>query len=46
MGKKVFLYARVSTQDQVSGLKSQVRALKEYCRLNNITDYELIYLNW
>lgn len=39
--RKVCLYARVSTQDQSTGLESQVRALKEYCRLNNITDYEL-----
>jgi DNA invertase Pin-like site-specific DNA recombinase len=41
MSKKVFLYARVSTQDQSSGLESQVRSLKEYCRLNSILDYEL-----
>lgn len=41
MGKKVFLYARVSTTDQASGLESQVRVLNEYCRINNITDYEL-----
>lgn len=39
--KKVCLYARVSTQDQASGLESQARALREYCRINNITDYEL-----
>lgn len=39
--KKVCLYARVSTQDQVSGLESQVRALNDYCRMNNITHYEI-----
>lgn len=41
MNKKVFLYARVSTTEQQSGLESQARTLKEYCRLNNITDFEL-----
>jgi DNA invertase Pin-like site-specific DNA recombinase len=35
---KFCLYARVSTADQSSGLESQVRALKEYCRANNIQD--------
>lgn len=35
---KICLYARVSTADQSSGLESQVRALKEYCRMNNIQD--------
>ena len=39
--RKVCLYARVSTNDQATGLESQVRALNDYCRLNNITDYEL-----
>lgn len=39
--RKVCLYARVSTNDQATGLESQVRALNEYCRINNITDYEL-----
>lgn len=39
--KKVALYARVSTADQHSGLESQIRALKEHCERNNITDYEL-----
>lgn len=39
--KKVCLYARVSTQDQASGLESQVRALNDYCRMNNITHYEI-----
>lgn len=41
MSKKVCLYARVSTDQQGSGLEAQVRALKEYCRLNNIENYEL-----
>jgi len=39
--KKVFLYGRVSTDQQSGGLESQVRALKEYCAMNKITDYEL-----
>ena len=39
--RKVCLYARVSTNDQATGLESQVRALNEYCRINNITDFEL-----
>ena len=39
--KKVFLYGRVSTDQQTGGLESQVRALKEYCAINKITDYEL-----
>jgi DNA invertase Pin-like site-specific DNA recombinase len=41
MSKKVCLYARVSTDQQGSGLEAQVRALKEYCRLNSIENYEL-----
>jgi DNA invertase Pin-like site-specific DNA recombinase len=39
--KKVFLYGRVSTDQQSGGLESQIRALKEYCAMNKITDYEL-----
>jgi site-specific DNA recombinase len=39
--RKVFLYQRVSTTEQQNGLESQGRALLEYCRLNNITDFEL-----
>jgi DNA invertase Pin-like site-specific DNA recombinase len=39
--RKVCLYARVSTHDQTSGLESQVRALNEYCRVNNITNSEI-----
>ncbi len=41
LNKKVFLYGRVSTDQQTGGLESQVRALKEYCAMNKITDYEL-----
>lgn len=41
MNKKVCLYARVSTDQQATGLESQVRALKDYCRLNGIENYEL-----
>jgi DNA invertase Pin-like site-specific DNA recombinase len=40
-GKSIFIYARVSTDQQQNGLQSQVRALSEYCRLNNIKNAEL-----
>lgn len=39
MAKKVGLYVRVSTGNQISGLESQVRALRDYCTRNSITDY-------
>ena len=39
--RKFVLYARVSTADQHSGLESQIRALKEHCEKNNISDFEL-----
>jgi DNA invertase Pin-like site-specific DNA recombinase len=39
--RKVFLYGRVSTDQQTGGLESQVRALKEYCAMNKITEYEI-----
>ncbi len=39
--KKVLLYCRVSTDQQTGGMESQIRALKDYCRLNQIEDYEL-----
>jgi len=39
--KKVFLYGRVSTDSQQGGLESQVRALKEYCSMNKITEFEV-----
>ena len=35
------LYCRVSTDGQQTGLESQIRALKEWCFRNQITDYEL-----
>ena len=41
MARRVGLYARVSTADQEKGLESQIRALKEHCEKNKITDYEL-----
>ena len=41
LNRKVFLYGRVSTDQQTGGLESQVRALKEYCTMNKITDYEI-----
>jgi DNA invertase Pin-like site-specific DNA recombinase len=39
--KKWALYARVSTDSQNSGLMSQIRVLKDYCKHNKITNYEL-----
>ena len=39
MAKKVGLYCRVSTGNQSTGLEAQVRALRDYCTRNNITDY-------
>ncbi len=39
--KKVFLYGRVGTDQQTGGLESQLRALKEYCAMNKIVDYEI-----
>ena len=39
--RKACLYARVSTNDQTSGLESQVRALKDYCRINSIDEFEI-----
>jgi len=41
MSKKTLLYARVSTDQQSTGLEDQVRALKDYCHLNKIEDFEL-----
>ena len=41
MSKKTLLYARVSTDQQATGLEAQVRALNDYCRLNQVTDFEL-----
>jgi len=38
---KVALYARVSTDQQSTGLESQVRILKDYCAKNDIANYEL-----
>ena len=42
MAKKVGCYVRVSTGNQTTGLESQVRALRDYCIRNNISDY-IIY---
>lgn len=39
MTKKVALYCRVSTGNQSTGLEAQVRALRDYCTRNSITDY-------
>ena len=33
-------YARVSTNDQATGMESQVRVLKTYCEQNNIKEVE------
>lgn len=38
---KIALYARVSTDQQSTGLESQVRILKDYCEKNEIKDYEI-----
>jgi len=38
---KTALYARVSTDQQATGLESQVRILRDYCARNDITNYEL-----
>ena len=38
---KVALYARVSTDQQSTGLESQVRILRDYCAKNDIANYEL-----
>jgi DNA invertase Pin-like site-specific DNA recombinase len=39
MSKKVALYCRVSTGNQSTGLEAQVRALRDYCSRNSISDY-------
>ncbi len=39
--KKMALYARVSTDQQTTGLESQVRVLKDYCFKNDIAEYEI-----
>jgi DNA invertase Pin-like site-specific DNA recombinase len=41
MAKKVALYCRVSSGNQSTGLEAQVRALRDYCTRNNVTDYIL-----
>ena len=41
MKNKICLYARVSTDQQSTGLEAQVRALMDYCRVNNIQGVEL-----
>jgi DNA invertase Pin-like site-specific DNA recombinase len=39
--RRVALYARVSTDEQKTGLESQVRALRIFCEQQKIEDYEL-----
>lgn len=39
MAKKIALYCRVSTGNQSTGLEAQVRALRDYCARNSITDF-------
>jgi len=39
MSKKIALYCRVSTGNQSTGLEAQVRALRDYCSRNQISDY-------
>ncbi len=38
---RVACYARVSTDQQSTGLESQVRILKDYCQKNDIQNYEI-----
>ncbi len=38
---RVACYARVSTDQQSTGLESQVRILKDYCTKNDILNYEI-----
>jgi DNA invertase Pin-like site-specific DNA recombinase len=39
--RRVALYARVSTDEQKTGLESQVRALRIFCEQQKVVDYEL-----
>jgi DNA invertase Pin-like site-specific DNA recombinase len=39
--RKVALYARVSTDQQSTGLEAQIRALKDFCQSQKIENYEL-----
>jgi glucosamine 6-phosphate synthetase-like amidotransferase/phosphosugar isomerase protein len=39
LNKKAAIYCRVSTGNQSTGLEAQVRALRDYCTRNNISDY-------
>ena len=39
MAKKVGLYCRVSTGNQSTGLEALLRALRDYCTRNSISDY-------
>ncbi|PCI26306.1 resolvase [Candidatus Kaiserbacteria bacterium] len=41
--KYIALYSRTSTSYQATGLEAQKRALKEYCRQNNIKSYRLFF---
>lgn len=38
--KRVACYLRVSTQDQIGGMESQERVLRQYCEQNGITNVE------
>lgn len=40
MEKRVAAYLRVSTQDQIGGMESQERVLRQYCEHNGIKDVE------
>ncbi|OFZ06271.1 MAG: hypothetical protein A2X97_02285 [Bdellovibrionales bacterium GWA1_52_35] len=41
ISKVTGIYVRVSTNDQNSGLESQIRTLKEYCEKNKIVSYQV-----
>ena len=40
MEKRIACYCRVSTNDQASGMESQIRVLKQYCEQNGISNAE------
>jgi DNA invertase Pin-like site-specific DNA recombinase len=41
--RRIFAYARTSTEMQATGLESQVRLLRTYFEKENITDYEIVF---
>lgn len=41
MGRINAIYVRVSTDGQQTGMESQIRAVKEWCFRNQVTQYEI-----